>query len=260
MTSSLYLDRGTALHRMHPTTKLAAVGACFVAVFSIEDPRWLWPVPLLLLAAVAGAGCGANLRRMRPLLIVLPLGSLLLWSLFFRGGTPLFVLGPLRPSVTGAAYGLGMAFKLLTFLLLNLLLISASRVEELTVAVTRLGVPYRAGFALTLAFRLVPVFVESAATVLQAQRLRTLGDDPSGWLERARRTAPVIVPVFMGALRRADQMAIALEMRGFGRVGPRRGMLELRFGWPDVALLAVAGSLLAAAVVIRASGAGLVRG
>lgn len=258
MSSSLYLDRGTAVHRLHPLTKLACAAAFFAAVFSLEDPRVLWPFPAVLLGVVWLARAGANLVRLRLLLVVLPAGSLVLWTFFFRGGVPLLAVGPLRASVAGATFGLGMALKLLTFLLLNVALLSTTRVEELTFAFTRLGLPYRVGFALTLAFRLVPVFVEAGATVLEAQRLRTLGEEPRGALARLRRAAPVIVPVFMGALRRADRMAVALELRGFGRPGRRSGILELRVGPGDAAALAVAAAALGAAVWLRMHGTGLV--
>ena len=258
MRSSFYLDRATALHRVHPTTKLVASAACFAAVFSLEQPGVLWPYPATLLAAALLAGAAPNLRRLRPLLVVMPVGTLVLWTFFFAGGTPIASLGPLRMTAAGAIYGLGMALKLLTFLLLNVLLLSTTRVEELTVAFTRLGLPYRVGFAFTLAFRLVPVFVDSAATVLQAQRLRTLGAEPRGLVERVRRAAPVIVPVFMAALRRADRMAVALELRGFGRVGPRSGVLELSAGAWDAVVLAFALVALAAAIIVRAHGGGLV--
>lgn len=258
MTSSLYLARETALHRLHPVTKLCVALAFFAAVFSLEDPRVLWPYPSLLLGVALAAGAAPNLKRLRALFVAIPLGALVLWTFFFAGGEPIASLGPLRPSAAGAAFGLGMGFKLLTFLLLNVVLLSTTRVEELTYAFTRLGMPYRVGFALTLAFRLVPAFVDSAATVLQAQRLRTLADEPRGLVARARRAVAVIVPVFMGALRRADRMAVALDLRGFGRPGRRTGILEPRAGWRDLVALAVAGAALAAAVVVRLSGAGLV--
>lgn len=258
MSSSLYLDRESVLHRLHPLTKLFATGAFFVAVFSLEDPRVLWPYPALLLALALAAGTWPNLRALRSLLVAIPAGALLLWSFFFAGGTPLFSFGPLHVSVAGIEYGLGMALKLVTFLLLNVLLLSTTRVEELTAAFSRMGLPYRAGFALTLAFRLVPVFIESAQTVLQAQSLRRLGEEPRGLLERIRRTAPVIVPVFMGALRRADRMAVALDMRGFGRTGPRSGILELQAGWPDALAVLVAILAPLASLLVRRAGLGLV--
>ena len=76
--------------------------------------------------------------------------------------------------------------------------------------------PYRAGFAITLAFRLVPLFIDSAVTIVQAQSLRGYDFDSGGPITRVRRYVPVMIPVFMGALRKANNMAMALEARGFG--------------------------------------------
>ena len=282
MSSSLYHDRESVLHRLHPLTKLFATGAFFVAVFSLEDPRVLWPYPALLLALALAAGTWPNLRALRSLLVAIPAGALLLWSFFFAGGTPLFSFGPLHVSVAGIEYGLGMALKLVTFLLLNVLLLSTTRVEELTAAFSRMGLPYRAGFALTLAFRLVPVFVESAQTVLQAQSLRRLGEEPRGLLKRIRRTAPgyqplrtvvdlegsasaeaelmlAALPPAVDTMRvRADRMAVALDMRGFGRTGPRSGILELQAGWPDALAVLVAILAPLASLLVRRAGLGLV--
>ena len=63
----------------------------------------------------------------------------------------------------------------------------------------------------------MPLFIDSALTVVDAQRLRGYDFDAGGPFERVRRYVPVIIPVFMGALRKANNMAMALEARGFGR-------------------------------------------
>jgi len=255
VTSSLYLDRPSALRDAHPLCKLAAAAAFFVAVFSLEHPLAIAPYALALLLAALGARAGPNLRRLRALFIVIPLGTIVMWTFFYRG--PDAPVG-YRPSLPGLVFGLGMGLKLTCFLLLNVVLLSTTRVEELTSAFTRLGLPYRVGFTLTLAFRLVPLFVDSAATVLQAQRLRSLGDEPRGVVARLRHTIPVIIPVFMGALRRADQMAIALDMRGFSLPGKRHALLERPIGARDLTVLAVALGAPLTAYAIRASGLGLV--
>ena len=186
---------------------------------------------------------------------MIPLGTIVVWTIFYRGPG---AAETYRPSVPGFVFGLGMGLKLSCFLLLNVVLLSTTRVEELTSAFTRLGLPYRVGFTLTLAFRLVPVFVDSAATVLQAQRC-------AAWRRAARgrgaapATVPVIVPVFIGALRRADQMAIALDMRGFSLPGPRRALLERPVGARDLVVLAVALAAPVTAYLVRPrAGAGRV--
>ena len=257
MTSSLYLDRPGLLHAVHPLAKLFAAAAFFVAVFSLEHPLAIAPYVAVLLLAARTAHAWPNLVRLRLLLLVIPLGTVTVWTFFYRGpgGAGLF-----RPSQAGFVFGLGMGLKLLSFLLLNVVLLSTTRVEELTAALTRLGLPYRVGFALTLAFRLVPLFADSTATVLQAQRLRSLGAEARGVRARLRQTVPVMVAVFMGALRRADQMAIARDMRGFALPGPRTFLLERPFAVRDAAVAAVALAAPASSWAMRAAGIGLVGG
>jgi energy-coupling factor transport system permease protein len=255
MPSSLYVDRPGFLHTVHPLAKLFAFAAFFVAVFSLEDPRAIAPYVVVLLLAAVLAHAGENLVRLRLLLLVIPLGAIVMWTFFYR--PPAGEL-PLHPRLMGFLFGLGMGLKLLSFLLLNVVLLSTTRVEELTAAFSRLGLPYRVGFALTLAFRLVPLFAGSAATVLQAQRLRSLGDEARGVRARLRQTVPVIIPVFMGALRRADQMAIALDMRGFALPGRRTSLVEHRPGARDALLVLIALAAPLASWAMRDAGFGLV--
>jgi energy-coupling factor transport system permease protein len=133
--------------------------------------------------------------------------------------------GPLEISHTAPLFALGMALKLMVFLASGILFLSTTRIEELAYALTRMGIPYKIGFTMTLAFRLVPVFIDAALTVVQAQRCRGLDFDRGSLWERLRRYIPIIVPVFMGGLRRADGMAMTLEARGF-QSGTQRTMLQ----------------------------------
>ena len=119
--------------------------------------------------------------------IVLPLFGFtaVLWTLFYPG------TGPRSEALR---FGLGMAFKLETFLVTGLLFLATTTVEELAFALTRLGLPYRVGFVITLAFRLVPVFLEAALAVVDAQRCRGLDFTRGRFHERIARFVPVIVP------------------------------------------------------------------
>src|SRR5206468_3908909 len=82
----------------------------------------------------------------------------------------------------------------------------------------------------TLAFRLVPVFFDAALAVVQAQRCRGLELGRGGIVARLRRFVPILVPVLIGALRRADRMAMALELRGFNSGRPRTTYLRAPAG------------------------------
>ncbi len=213
----LYLDEDTWLHRCHPLVRLSVAFAVFVAAFLAD--RVSWQLPLLGVAAglILTTGAWPNVVRLRALFAVVFAMTFVVWAVFY--GTddqaPVFAAGPLVVSRAGLRFALTMSIKLTVFLAVGTVFLTVTRVEEFAHALTAAGVPFRIGFAVTLSFRLVPVFLESAEKVVQAQRCRGYDFERGGFFERARRYVPVLVPVFMGALRRTDGLAMALDARGF---------------------------------------------
>ncbi len=213
----LYIDGSTAIHRIHPAVKVFAIFAVFWSVYWVDHPIALAPIALLLIAGAQFTRAWPNFYRLRWLFIMVVFFTMLAWMVFYRQGKLLAVIGPIYVSRPSMLFGLGRGLKLAELLGTSVLFLSTTKVEEFTVGLSSLGVPYRAGFAITLAFRLVPLFIDSALTVVQAQRLRGHDFDRGGPLERIKRYVPVMIPVFMGALRKANNMAMALEARGFGK-------------------------------------------
>lgn len=234
----LYLDHNTWVHRLHPLVRLLGMIAVFVAAFAVERPLWQLPILGALAVLLLWTGSLPNLYRLRYLFVLIFAMTMLIWTLFYGpdGQPPLLVWGPIVVSRTAPWFALGMALKLDCFLASGMLFLSVTRIEEFAYALTRLGLPYRVGFTMTMAFRLVPVFVDAAATVVDAQRCRGLDFDRGHLWERVRRYVPVMVPVFMGALRRADQMAMTLDARGFQAGTPRTVLEPYTVSWLDVAV------------------------
>lgn len=242
MSLSLYLDRQTFVHQRHPFVKLLALLFFFVAAFVVDHPLFLLPVSIGVFSLLVLAGAVANLYRLRILFFFLFPFTVLIWSVFYSGGTRLHFLPFLSITSEGILFGLGMAIKLSTFLATSVLFLSTTRVEECTYAFSTLGLPYRLGFAITLAFRLVPLLLEAVLTVIQAQRCRGLDLQQGHLLQRLRHYVLVLIPVFMGVLRRADHMAIALEVRGFNSGVRRTSYVRAPWRWSDTeALLVVMG-------------------
>ena len=250
----LYLERRTPLHELNPTVKVLAMLCFFTAAFVTERPALLIPLALAVLVLIQRAGALGNVRRLRLLFVMVFTMTLIIWTFFYGQGTPLVAVGPVRISAAALEFAFGMALKLTTFLAVGVLFLSTTKVEEFAYALTRVGLPYKLGFTMTLAFRLVPVFVESAFTVVQAQRSRGFNFDEGGPLQRMRRYVPVLVPVFMGALRRADGMAMALEARGFQSALPRSSYEHYPFVARDALALGVAGAVAALFVALWLSG------
>lgn len=240
MSLFLYIDRPTFLHRLNPIVKVLGMLCFFVAAFVTQAPAAALPVAAGVCVLITVAGAWPNVLRLRVLFVMVFVMTFVIWTLFFRGGEPLAVWGPVRISVAGLRFAFGMAIKLDTFLGVGIVFLSTTKIEEFAYALTCVGMPYKLGFTMTLAFRLVPVFLEAAGTVVQAQRCRGFNFDEGNLWKRMRRYVPVIVPVFMGALRRADGMAMALEARGFQAQRPRTAYEHYRFGGTDAAVLLLA--------------------
>jgi len=255
----LYLDHRTWVHRLHPLVRLLGMIAVFVSAFAVERPLWQLPILAVLVLLLLWTRSLPNLYRLRYLFILIFAMTLLIWTLFYGpdGQPPLLVWGPIVVSRTAPWFALGMALKLDVFLASGLLFLSVTRIEEFAYALTRLGLPYKVGFTMTMAFRLVPVFVEAAGTVIDAQRCRGLDFDRGTPWERVRRYVPVMVPVFMGALRRADQMAMTLDARGFQADTTRTVLEPHTVRWLDVAVAAAI--LLGTAVYIALWSRGVLR-
>jgi energy-coupling factor transport system permease protein len=254
MALSLYLEHPSWLHRRHPTAKVVALVTVFAAAFLLDEPAVLAPILVLMLLATASARALPVLYRMRWLMIPVFFFTTAIWTIFYptAAGAPVDRLVAFR-------YGVGMACKLETFLTTGFLFLATTTVEEVAYALKNLGVPYRVGFVLTLAFRLVPVFLEAALTVRDAQRCRGLDFTQGTVRERIARYVPVIVPVFIGGLRRADQMAFALEVRGFSSGRPRTSLPRPGFAAGDALLVAAGLAFLAATIGLRMAGFGLLR-
>ena len=250
----LDIERRSPLHRLHPIAKLAGMLCMFAAAFVSQRPIAVLPVSALVVVLIGVARAFPNVRRLRLLFVLVFVMTFIVWTLFFRGGTPLFVWWRVAISWAGLQFALGMALKLATFLGIGVVFLSTTKIEEFAWALTRLGMPYKLGFAMTLAFRLVPVFLDAGVTVVQAQRCRGFNFDEGNLIERMRRYVPVIVPVFISALRRADGMAMALEARGFQARRPRTTYEHYVFGAGDAFAVLCALAVTAAYVMLWSRG------
>jgi len=239
----LYLDRSTVIHRLHPVVKVFGMVCFFIAAFVSQRPLVMLPLAAIIAGLIVQVGARHNVWRLRLLFVLVFVMTFVIWSLFFGAGTPLLAFGPLFVSREGLLFALGMALKLDVFLAVGVVFLSTTKIEEFAYALTRAGMPYKLGFTMTLAFRLVPVFLDAAVTVIQAQRCRGFDFDRGGLVQRMRRYVPVIVPVFMGALRRADGMAMALEARGFQSNVRRTTFEQYQFRATDGVALALAAGL-----------------
>ncbi len=233
----LYIPADTLLHRLHPATKIVGLILLLILTVAFQSP-WYQLIILsgaLLLARSAGAF--RNLRRILPLMITVLVFSVVSWSLFKRVGEPFWSLGPFTLSAASMEFGLAMGFRLEAMLVSGMIFATCTKVEEFAYGLRAVGLPFAVSFALSLAFRLVPLFFVRIAMVVQAQQARGLDLQSGNVLQRARKYVPLLVPIFVYAIRDTDLLSMALESKGFGMRARRTEFLAFPFVWRDYAVL-----------------------
>ena len=250
MNLFLYLDHPSPVHRLDPRTKLLLLFGSFVAAVLFTRPAPLVGLLLLLLAYGALAGVLRNLRRIWVLLGTIAAITIVSWGIFGAGATPVVW----RITREGLTFGLAAALKIDGMILAGLIFLSATRIEEIVLGLIRLRVPFPAAFAFSLALRMVPTILGTAVTVTEAQRSRGLDLDRGGPIRRLRGYIPLLVPILLHTLRSTDQLAKALESRGFGACRDRGSYLEIGFHGQDAVALVLGGLMLAGFVALRLAG------
>jgi energy-coupling factor transport system permease protein len=183
------------------------------------------------------AGAAPNLWRLRTIALSIFAVSFLLWTLTLPGQTLLVAAGPLVITQEAALLGLARALRLLSFLVVGIAFLTVTSVEQFSYGLRCLGLPFRVGFSITLAFRLAPLFIDAAEQIANAQRTRGLDLDAGNIFTRGRRYVPLLVPIIVAGFRRADGLAVALEAKGFGLPGRRTYLAARGLGWRDALLL-----------------------
>lgn len=248
---SLYAERDSGLHRLHPLTKAAIALFCLAAGLAAPGDWGAFAVFAALVMPVATWG-----RILRPLLIAawrttwpFALSLFLIQGFLWPGGTPLATIGPAALNVEGLRFAVQATGRILALVASFLLLSLSTRPDALMLALTGVGVPHSVAYIVLTTLQIVPRFRARAAAILDAQRARGL-ETGGGPLQRARGLLPLVVPLVLGSIVEVEERAIALEARAFGRSGPRTSLLLLADSRPQA--VARWGLLLAACAAVAA--------
>jgi energy-coupling factor transport system permease protein len=257
---SIYVDRPSFIHhRLDPRTKLAALGAVFVLALAFNHPAVLGGLVLLVL--LVGRLAKIGWRSMAPFLaggvwfIIL---GVLIWPLYVRGGADLFTIVGQTVTLNGLLFGLAMGLRVALMVTAAGVWMMTTSPQKLTVGLLHLGLPYKAGVAMTAAIRFVPLLNAERATIAEAQQARALDLHRGNPLGRAVKSVAIIGPLFIRAIDVAQGLAVAMDARGFGVRGGRTSIVELRLSRTDrlIMFALLAASLLA--IALRVLGIGLI--
>lgn len=160
--------------------------------------------------------------------------------------------GGLVVAQTGLLYGVAVSLRLVVLVLSVPPLVLTSPIDRLVAALARWRVPYRGVFIFATTLRLVPLLVDDAQAMAEAQRLRGIAPEQLPLRERARLYGGMVVPLVLGALLQAQTLDRVLQMRGFGLPQQRTYLHPSRLNGRDWAVLVTGVAVLTAALVASA--------
>jgi energy-coupling factor transport system permease protein len=235
MNVFLYQDKDTFFHRLDPRTKIFILLFSFFLTIFFKHPLFLTGVALFMLIHGYLSQCIANILRVKFPILLIALFSIITWGLSVKGTTPIWG----RFSEESLRYGLAVALKLDSMIIAGIVFLSTTRNEEISSGVIRLGIPYKVSFSLSLALRMIPTLIETATTVIEAQRSRGLDLRSKNIFTRMKRSIPLLAPIFLTTIRTTNQLAMALEARGFGLSKERTSYQEIRFKGRDYGVFVI---------------------
>jgi energy-coupling factor transport system permease protein len=245
-----YQPGQSVLHRLHPLVKGAWLVVGTVVVFVVHSPWAMAAAVALLLLAFPLSGLHLGRVRGMRLLATTALLLGLLQVAFVHEGRVLVEWGRLVITSGGIEAGVYVAGRFLSVVLLSYLFVLTTEPNELAYGLMRAGLPYRYGFALVTALRLVPVFEEEGQTVYRAQLARGVEYDvrsPRRLLVLARQ---FFLPLLVSALSKVDALAVSMEGRCFGKYPARTFLREVRVTWLDGVALGLLVLLMAGVVAM----------
>ena len=251
MKAFLYHHANTPLHKLSSVTKIISLTTIFTLAMVFANPWYLMALTILALIFATWGNALKAVWNLRFLLLMLFIFPTLMWSFYAPGFDEIYRIGAISVTWEGLFYGISMALRLDGMLIAGVVLLSTTKVEDFTAGLHFLGIPYRMSFALTLAFRLVPLYFNNYEIILQAQQSRGLNISQGNIFSRLKKSIPLLIPVFVSAIRKTDQLAVALESKGFGYEGQRTCLFPIVLTRVDKWIMGVELSLIILMLSLR---------
>ena len=249
----------SALHALDPRTKIVATALLVFGLFLVDSAAGIALVVAAIVALVAASRVPpvTFMRTFRPVAFIVAL-TVLFQVLFSREGETLFAWGILEVHAGGLRLGLFLGLRILLLVSAAALLTATTAplalsegLEDLLSPLKKLRFPaHEVAMMMTIALRFIPTLHEETQKITKAQAARGADFSEGGPLSRVRATIPILIPLTVGAFRRADDLAEAMESRGYRGGEGRTRYRELRFRPRDAIALTVTALILAGAALL----------
>lgn len=237
ITIGQYVKGDSILHRLDPRTKIFGMLAIMVALFFVNNWIGLVYAAVVVFAVLFASQVPLKfyIRGVKPLRWILLFTAAI--QIFLTPGEIIWQWGILHITAEGVRLAIFMCVRLvllvmttsvLTFTTTPIVLTDA--VENLLSPFKRIGVPaHELAMMITIALRFIPLLADETEKIMAAQKARGAAFDEGGLMDRARALLPILVPLFLSAINRASELAMAMEARCYHGGEGRTRLHELHY-------------------------------
>ena len=259
ITLGQYFPGDSVVHKLDARCKLIAVVIYIAALFTAQSY-----VGYALMFAVTGGMIALShiplksiVRGLKPVLVIIIFTAVL--NMFFTPGKVIFQVWKISFTQEGVVRAVFMVLRISLLIAGTFLLTYTTPpialtdgMEHLFSPLKKLHVPvHELAMMMSMALRFIPTLIEETDKIMSAQRARGADFETGSLLQRARALLPLLVPLFVSAFRRADELAVAMESRCYHGGEGRTRMKQLRWHRRDTIALAVMLLVLAAVIALR---------
>ena len=262
ITLGQFFPGDTAIHRMDPRAKLLLTVLYIVALFLASGIiTYVVLFALLCLGvAVSRIKPKALLRGLKPVLIILIVTAIL--NVFYTPGDPVVSFWVFTITWQGIRNAIFMIWRIMMLISCTFLLTYTTSpimltdgLEQLLDPLKKIHVPvHELAMMMSIALRFIPTLIEETATIMSAQRARGADFESGNLIQKAKALIPILVPLFISAFRRADELATAMECRCYHGGEGRTRLHVLRYEGRDITALCLGGAIMVGVIVMSRFG------
>ena len=247
ITLGQYFPGNTVAHRLDPRTKILLVTLYIIALFSAKGllGYMVMAATLAVCVKISKVGFKSLVRGLKPLVVIIAFTGIL--NIFFTPAeTYLLEWGILRISEKGIQNALFMVVRIMLLVMGTFLMTYTTSpirltdgLESLLGPLKRLRVPvHELAMMMAIALRFIPTLIEETDKIMSAQKARGADFESGNIFQKAKALVPILVPLFISAFRRADELATAMECRCYHGGEGRTRLRQLKLRGMDIAFLA----------------------
>lgn len=259
ITIGQYVKGDSILHRLDPRTKIFGMLAIMVALFFVNNWIGLVYAAVVVFAVLFASQVPLKfyIRGVKPLRWILLFTAAI--QIFLTPGEIIWQWGIFHITAEGVRLAIFMCVRLVLLVMTTSVLtltttpiVLTDAVENLLSPFKRIGVPaHELAMMMTIALRFIPLLADETEKIMAAQKARGAAFDEGGLMDRARALLPILVPLFLSAINRASELAMAMEARCYHGGEGRTRLHELHYENRDRVAGILVALILALAVASR---------